>query len=102
MTITKTLRAARRRRRPAKRAKNAAPAGPEKLAAARSVRQLAHDLANALGGARLRVTLIRAEDAAPSADTQHLDALECLLSQACAIEEELHASIRRLLSAAKR
>ena len=61
-----------------------------------SARQLTHDLANALGGARLRVTLMRSETNGTPADTLNLEALDRLLNQACAIEEKLHASIRRL------
>lgn len=69
------------------------PAGTD--GAPPSLRQLAHDLANALGGARLRVALIRASENT-TIDAQNLDALERLLNQACAIEEALHASIRPL------
>lgn len=66
------------------------------MAASPSARQLTHDLANALGGARLRVALLRAETSGAAVDRHNLDALEHLLDQACAIEEVLHASIRRL------
>ncbi len=60
-----------------------------------TVRELTHDLANALGGARLRVTLLRAESNGSPLDGKNLDALERLVNQACEIEETLHAAIRR-------
>ena len=61
-----------------------------------SLSQLAHDLANAVGGARLQVVLIRAKGEGSVIDPHNLDALERLLNQACDIEEALQASIRPL------
>jgi coenzyme F420-reducing hydrogenase alpha subunit len=67
----------------------------DEMATSPSVRQLAHDLANALGGARLHVALIRTGGDSSRLDVNNLDALERLLNQACDIEEALHAQIRR-------
>lgn len=69
---------------------------PNKDLTTRSLRQLTHDLANALGGARLRLALIRADAIDTPLDLHNVDALERLLNQACRIEAALQTSINRL------
>ena len=68
-----------------------APSAPP--LSSRSLRELAHDLANVLGGARLRLALIRADAVETTLATRNLDALERLINQACEIEAALHRSI---------
>jgi hypothetical protein len=64
------------------------------------LRQLAHDLTNALGGARLRWTLLSTTATGlPAAAAENLDALGRLLAEACQLTERLHGALADVVAA---
>jgi hypothetical protein len=64
------------------------------------LRQLAHDLTNALGGARLRWTLLSTTAVRLStANAENLDALGRLLAEACQLTERLHVALADVVAA---
>ncbi|HEX3693987.1 MAG TPA: hypothetical protein VH374_01250 [Polyangia bacterium] len=62
------------------------------------LRQLVHDLTNALGGARLRWTLLSTSARLAAPDAENLDALGRLLAEACALTEQLQVALAEVVA----